>query len=124
MEPNGSTLRTYLGHLKTARYVVGRDDDGFALTPEGLTAAGRAGALPGARELVERWQKKLTGKAKTMLLVFAEEKKPLTKAELGERMSLDPDSHTLRTYLGHLQTAGVVQKSGARFLVARDLAIS
>ena len=124
MEPKGSTLRTYLGHLKTARFVVGREDDSFGLTDQGVAAAGTTAFIPGSRGLVERWQKKLTGKAKDMLLVFAEEARALTKAEVGERLRLEPNGHTFRTYLGHLQTAGVVRKTSGGFIVSSDLAIS
>jgi hypothetical protein len=76
-----------------------------------------------AKTLIDCWRAKLTGKAKDMLELFAAEGRPLTKAEVGARLRLDPAGSTFRTYLGHLQTAGVVRKTSGGFAVAPDLVL-
>ncbi len=121
MTPKGSTLRTYLGHLLAARLIDRSGADAFALTSAGRATAGTP-VTPDPRALVARWRGKLTGKAKDMLELFAREGRPLGREEIGARLEIDPAGSTFRTYLGHLQSNGLVRKVGGAFTVSPDLA--
>jgi hypothetical protein len=123
MTPKGSTLRTYLGRLLTADFVRRGHDDDFAITDKGLAVVDGKSSPADAKTLVDRWRSKLTGKEKDMLELLAAEGRPMTKAEIAASMSLDQDGSTFRTYLGHLQTCGVVRKTTGGFAAAPDLVL-
>lgn len=124
MDHEGGGFNNYIGVLNKA---------GLTMIPsEGylqITDAGRAYAQANllaepitGKEIIDTWAVKLTGKARDIFRILCDEyPKAFSRADLADRVAMDPGGGGFNNYLGKMGTLGLIEKPTTGFVKAADL---
>lgn len=121
MKASGGSFGTYKSALRTHGCVEERGGLVF-LTDTGSAFAGDPGAPMNGAELLEYWQRKLSGKAKDMLRVVVEAgpRVAVQRAALAEAVGMEAGGGSFGTYLSALRSNGLVE-DGPNGLTAAEV---
>lgn len=117
-----STFRTYVGYLKTAGYAR-LSGETFYATDSGQEVLGEIPPAPTTHEeLMALWLPKLySGEAKILRALVESYPSPMSAEETAQRTEFSTSSSTWRTYVGHLRTLGLIDRSGDELSASKHL---
>lgn len=122
IKPRSSTFRNAISQLKTRGY-VNVEGDMLQATQAGIDNLGEVPRGPETPEEVRnRWLRELPDGPRALLeVLIGQHPSSISRAQLAELCSLDPNVSTFRNYLSHLRTRGLITTSGDQISAAATL---
>jgi energy-coupling factor transporter ATP-binding protein EcfA2 len=125
MKKTGGTFGTYLSDLRTAGMIAVNGDLLSATDAARKQYAGQITRSPRTtREVVALWESKLRGGALRILQELINHRgHPVSRADLGKKVGMEPSGGTFGTYLSDLRTADLLVDAGNGTVAANKEAL-
>jgi hypothetical protein len=117
----GGTWKEYRSRLKRAEMIEQRGGLYYA-TDLGARSAGDVELPPApGPELARWWGERISGTPKLIEVLIAEHPRPLSRAELGERLGMVPTGGTFKEYISRLKRNGIATESGGEIMLSPEV---
>ncbi len=114
IKPKGSTMSVYLSKLRTSGYISGAGKGEISATDAARSAGVAPMRVTGA-DVVARLRSK-PGQIVRLLVALGPEHAGLLKSEIGTNLNISGQGSTLSVYISKVTSAGLVLKSGVRYV--------